>query len=341
MAFMRITKWGRHTLSVSVFVLNRCPVRTLGSLQLNVKADKRGLVLFFGLAYAIAWSLWLPLVLSQNGVGVLRVHLPLAAGIPGAFGPCVAAYIAQKWSRGNWRAVDWIQGWRRAWVGMLLAPFLLLLGQVVIPVLFLSQAPAVELHWGALLKYPLWLLYPGTLLTSPLGEEPGWRGYALPKLQGMMGPFWATMILGVLWAGWHLPLFLIKGWTSASIPVFALFMIAYSTIITFVVNASGNSVLVAVIAHSAANTCSSFVGELLAGVPTRQEAPVVLVMALSLLGVGALLVVFTHGRLGKLTAANEGDDTPEGSAQDAEQSTCSEPGDDAVIDNRGSGAPEH
>ena len=304
-----------------------------------MNADKRALVLFFGLAYAIAWILWLPLVLSQNGLGVLPVNMSLAAGIPGAFAPCLAAYITQRWSCGNWRAVDWIQGWRRAWIGILLAPLLLLLGQVVIPVLFLSKASAADLHWEALLKYPLWLLYPGVLLTSPLGEEPGWRGYALPKLQRMIGPFWATMLLGVLWAVWHLPVFLVKGWTSASVPAFVLIVIGYSTIITFVFNGSGSSVIAAVIAHSAANACSRFVGELLAGVPTRQGVSVVLVMALSLLGVSALLVVFTRGRLGKSAPENEVDGTREDSAQDAEQAGCSEPGDDASVSIREPVAP--
>ena len=317
------------------------PLRSFAPLcsQINVNTDKRALVLFFALAYAIAWILWLPLVLSQNGLGVLPVNMSLATAIPGAFGPCLAAYITQRWSCGNWRAVDWIQGWRRAWVGILFAPVFLLLGEVVIPVLFFSQVSAVDLHWEALLKYPLLLLNPGILLTSPLGEEPGWRGYALPKLQSMIGPFWATMLLGVLWAAWHLPLFFVKGWTSASIPVFALFVVGYSTIITVAFNASGSSVGVAVIAHSAANACSGLVGDLMDEVPTRQGMPVVLVMALSLLGVSALLVVFTRGRLGKSPTENMVHGTPEDSAQNAEQIRCSKPGDNALVENRGSTAP--
>jgi len=56
------------------------------------------------------------------------------------------------------------------------------------------------------------MVNPGILLASPLGEEPGWRGYAPPKLQCMVGPFRATILLGLVWALWHLPLFLVKGW---------------------------------------------------------------------------------------------------------------------------------
>jgi membrane protease YdiL (CAAX protease family) len=215
----------------------------------------------------------------------------------------------------------------------------MLLGEVVIPVLFLSKAPAIALHWEALLKYPLALLYPGVLLTSPLGEEPGWRGYALPKLQRMIGPFWATMLLGAVWAMWHLPLFLVKGWTSASVPVFLMILVGWSIIITCVFNWAGGSVIVAVLAHSAGNAGGRFMGDLLTGVPTRDGVSGELVIALSLLALAALLTVFTRGRLGEPAPENHVDGTQQNFAQDAEQTRCSEPGDDALVSNRGSAAP--
>ena len=307
--------------------------------QLDVNADKRALVLFFGLAYAIAWMLWLPLVLSQNGLGVLPVKMSLAAAIPGAFAPCLAAYITQRWSYGNWRAVDWIQGWRRAWIGILLGPLLLLVGQVVIPALLLANTSVADLHWRRLLDFPLAVVNPGILLTRPLGEGPGWRGYALPKLQGMVGPFRAARVLGLVWAMWHLPLFLVKGWTSVSIPVFLMILVGWSIIITCVFNWSGGSVVVAILAHSAGNAGGRFMGDLLAGVPIRDGVSGELVIALSLFSLAALLTVSTRGRLGKTAPENKVDGTQEDSAQEAEPTRCSEPGDDAPVDNQGSAAP--
>ena len=173
---------------------------------------------------------------------------------------------------------------------MLVAPFLLLVGQVVIPALVLTKTSVADLHWKALLNYPFAVVYWGTLLTSPLGEEPGWRGYALPKLQCMMGPFRATMVLGLLWALWHLPLFLIKGWTNTPVPVFVMIGIARATIITCAFNWSGGSVIVAIIAHSAVNARGHVLVNLLAGAPTREGVSVVHVMALSLLTLAVLLL---------------------------------------------------
>jgi membrane protease YdiL (CAAX protease family) len=280
-----------------------------------VNTDRQALVRFFLLAYGIAWVLWVPLVLSQRGLGLLPLDLPLRALLPGALAPSLAAYFTHRWCYGNWRAVDFIRGWRRAWIGILIAPLLVLVGGVVIPALFLTTTSASDLHWKGLLKYPLWVVHLNILLASPLAEELGWRGYALPKLQCMVGPFRATMVLGLVWALWHLPLFLVKGWTSASVPVFAMIVIGWSTIITFVFNWSGGSVIVAVIAHSAANACSPFLRDMLAGVPTREGVSWELVIALSLLALAAWLTAFTRGRLGQAEAKKGTNDSPDISAQ--------------------------
>ena|SRR5579859_8025339 len=268
----------------------------------NVKSDKQAVVLFFFLAYGIAWVLWLPLVLSRHGLDLLPVDLPLSALLPGACAPTLAAYLAHRWCCGNWRAVDFVRGWRRAWRGILVASLLLLMGEVVIPVLFLTKTPAADLPWRELITYPFWVVNVHILVASPLGEEPGWRGYALPKLQGLAGPVWASLLLGLVWALWHLPLFLVKGWTSASVPSFIMIVIGCSTIITFAFNWSGGSVLVAVIAHSAMNACPRFLRGLLAGTPTREDWSWELVMGLSLLALAGLLIAFTRARLGETNA---------------------------------------
>jgi membrane protease YdiL (CAAX protease family) len=92
----------------------------------------------------------------------------------------------------------------------------------------LLMAAAVALHVALGGRPPdlpdagRWLLIPGLLVLvlligGPLGEEPGWRGYALPILQRRFGPVTGALVLGLVWAVWHLPLRLIPGTPQAQL----------------------------------------------------------------------------------------------------------------------------
>lgn len=94
------------------------------------------------------------------------------------------------------------------------------------------------------------------LLFNVLGEEIGWRGYALPRLQQKFSPFLSSVILGVVWCQWHLPLFLIDGNFHRQIPFFAFFLqsIALSLLMTWLYNRTGASLLIVHLFHAASNT---------------------------------------------------------------------------------------
>ena len=75
---------------------------------------RRGLVVFFACAYGIAWLMWLPLVLSKRGLGLLPVQPPLAFAVsPGTLGPAIAALFTQRLFHGNWRAFRLWTFWRQ------------------------------------------------------------------------------------------------------------------------------------------------------------------------------------------------------------------------------------
>ena len=96
------------------------------------------------------------------------------------------------------------------------------------------------------------------LLGGPLGEEFGWRGYALPALQERYSWRFASLILGVVWGVWHLPLFYIADTAQSHIP-FALFMlstIALSVLFTWLFNRAGGSVLPALVLRTSVNAWS-------------------------------------------------------------------------------------
>jgi membrane protease YdiL (CAAX protease family) len=87
------------------------------------------------------------------------------------------------------------------------------------------------------------------------GEEFGWRGYALPKLQGRQSALVASLIIGLVWAVWHVPKYLTAG-DPHDLPFwfFTLNMIASSILYTWVFNGSGGSLLLALLLHAAVNT---------------------------------------------------------------------------------------
>jgi membrane protease YdiL (CAAX protease family) len=90
-----------------------------------------------------------------------------------------------------------------------------------------------------------------SLLLGPLGEEFGWRGLALPLLQRWFSPFWASLILGIIWAVWHTPAFLMGGTPQSAwaFGPFFLGLIAITVILTPLFNASRGSLLIAILYH--------------------------------------------------------------------------------------------
>lgn len=101
---------------------------------------------------------------------------------------------------------------------------------------------------------PWYLVFPGliqSLLLGPLGEEFGWRGLALPLLQRRFSPFWASLILGSIWAIWHAPSFLMSGTPQSawSFGPFFLGLLAITVILTPLFNASRGSLLIPILYH--------------------------------------------------------------------------------------------
>src|SRR5215218_971300 len=142
--------------------------------------------------------------------------------------------------------------WRvglRWYAVVLLLPVALILVAVYMNVLLGASAPsAAELgQWPRLfLLFPLLLI-----LDGPLGEEPGWRGFALPRLQVGYSALFASLILGAIWAFWHLPKLMMD---SSFRPVpFVLFAIAGAILFTWVYNSTNGSVLLTILFHGSVN----------------------------------------------------------------------------------------
>ncbi len=131
-----------------------------------------------------------------------------------------------------------------------------------------------------------------------LDEEVGWRGMAQPLLQRQLSPLSANLVLGVIWAVWHLPLWLDPNSAQSAYPIalYALVIVGHSLVTGYLYNASGGSLLVAVIAHSANNTFDGLRYAILGDAGSELLWQVVLAAASLALGVG--VTIRTRGGLG-------------------------------------------
>lgn len=263
------------------------------------------LLSFFVLANALSWIAWTPYILSNNGLGVWDYTFELGqltGMLPGAYlGPITAALIVTAVTGGaaglrTWGARLW--RWRVRWhwyvIALLGVPAALILTGLVV-----SGGQVVAPPLTVLAMYlPVLLLQ---MVTTGLAEEPGWRDFALPRLQDKFGPMGAAFILGPMWALWHLPLFLTEwgGWPDAdwTRPAsFIVFCIGFNVIMAWIFNRTGQSLPLAMLAHVSVNTFMSVVWS--AMFPTVDDGLASSALAVSSVIAAVIVIAATRGRLG-------------------------------------------
>lgn len=252
----------------------------------------RPLLSFFVLAYLLHWLAMAPLLLRLStgpGAGDLLAML-------GATTPTVSALIVQWLAEGNLRIARLGGPWPRVLLSLALGVALVVLVFAVGPALVLTGGALGGLHWPAILVAALaWWSNPLNLLGGPLNEEPGWRGFALPRMQAHMAPLLAALLLGLLWTGWHLPLLLVGG-LGVPLWAFAIMLTCLSVLMTWMSNLSGGGILTPILMHATFNASTPMLRGLCQGLPTMGPGlPIFLAVAVALiLGV----IAGTRGRLG-------------------------------------------
>jgi membrane protease YdiL (CAAX protease family) len=216
------------------------------------------LITFFVLAYALAWWIWIPYTFGITFLGPIF-----------ALGPFLAAIIVTALTRGTAglrallsRMVRWRVGlgWYAA---ALLLPVAVYLFAVSLNILLGASASTAEQFGSWYLIFPLFaysLLFP---LGGAFGEELGWRGYALPRVQARLWALSAALVIGVIQTAWHLPLFMIDRSTSP-VPLIVGYM-GLGILATWVFNNTRGSVLMTMLLHASFNTNAGFFGEMFAG----------------------------------------------------------------------------
>lgn len=218
--------------------------------------QRHSLLGYFVLAYGISWSIGIPLALIAQGK--LNWQLPFAVHYFYSYGPLLAALIMTGLTRGSAGIADIFKrltNWKMspAWWLMALSP--LAAYALIVIALRLIQGTWVDLSLlgqvnflpnlgiGALF---LWIF------TYGIGEEVGWRGFALSRLQAKMNALNATLVLGVLWALWHLPIFfyvfdpvIAVGWFFG--------LMCGAILFTWMYNSTGGNLLSVALWHGAFN----------------------------------------------------------------------------------------
>lgn len=228
---------------------------------------------FFAFAYGITWLAWTPYILSVDGLGVLHFRYPdfiignqLTGILPAAYlGPLTAAFTVTAITEGR----EGLRRWRRrlfqfrAGVGWYAFALLAVPIAIVAGTLALDGAEEA-VRFPSLMVLAAYLpMLVLQLLTTGLAEEPGWRDFALTRLQNRHHPLVATLILGVLWAGWHMPLFL-TSWGGPSvgpesIGLFTVVALEMSVLITLVYNKGRQSLPLVMLLHCSINNFQSVV----------------------------------------------------------------------------------
>jgi membrane protease YdiL (CAAX protease family) len=208
-----------------------------------------GLLVFFGLAITISWCGWLG-VLTLGKMGAPFFGLV-------ATGPALAAFIAGRRSGTSLQRI--VGPWRPSALNCGLA--------LVMPWALISLGTIGATRSGLDRPYDL----PATALTlgyftqclfaNPL-EEIGWRGFALPRLTARFGPFTASLVVGLVWAVWHLPLLLWADSPMRALPKFAwaASLLAESFVFTWFYFRSRHSVAVVSLLHISVNLAATLLG---------------------------------------------------------------------------------
>lgn len=214
---------------------------------------RHSLVTFFLLVFILTWVVWVPRA-SGAPLGLV--------GQAWTWAPAIAALLAAALTGGRGalrelgsRLVRWRVGWQWYLV-VILGPAAFSLAVAGIYTLFggsWAEAAPPAILQGQLLFLPLFLVI--LTLTDGLGEELAWRGFVLPRLLTHHNALVASLILGVLWALWHLPLVWTEGATMYQQPIWLFLMdiMATSVLFTWVFLHTRGSVLIAMLFHGATN----------------------------------------------------------------------------------------
>jgi uncharacterized protein len=251
---------------------------------------------YFIIALAISWAV----VATVVGLGLRSNALTIVAITAGPALSALVMTFACEGGLGVLRLLKRLVLWRVPAIWYLFAlvgiPAIYILGTAILPGAVPSFDPLTARQW---LSY-LWLFVLVIFVGGPLLEEIGWRGFALPRLEAKFGPLAGTLVLGLLWAAWHYPQYLMPEWAAQNggfnfegVSIFTLAVLPIAIILSWVFNNTKGSLLLAILAHASINTFSAYIGPIF---PAQAGSELGGLIGFGIAAV--LIIVLTRGRLG-------------------------------------------
>ena len=222
------------------------------------------MILYFALCFVITWALYF----AANATTVVVARTTLA--YLGVFTPGILALLLT-YREGGVAAVRALVERLFRWdVGVRWYLFALFFAISLKLVVALTLRLGTG-EWPIFGRDPVFLMFAGaissTILGGQAGEELGWRGYALPRLSRRFGLGPASLVLGVIWAAWHLPLFYILGADTAgqSFPFYVIQVTGLSVVAAWLYMKTGGSLLLTMLLHAAFNNTKDIVPSMVPG----------------------------------------------------------------------------
>jgi membrane protease YdiL (CAAX protease family) len=276
----------------------------------TAKKYMRSLLKFFLLTFVVSWIFWTAWFGISRGIAPANPAVGLLARavlLLGVFAPALVALALTEHSEGReatlallGRIFKWDVGW--GWYLFALA---------YMPVVKLSVAVGHRVITGGWPRFgeTPWYLMIAALAVSTwaqAGEEIGWRGYALPRLSASLGLAPASVILGIIWATWHLPLFFFSGSDKLgqSFPLYLLQVTAVSVAMAWLYWRTGGSLLLVMLLHAAVNNTKDIVpsADPNAISPWALSQSLVAWLTVALLWIAAAYFLFRMRKIRKLEA---------------------------------------
>lgn len=224
---------------------------------------RRESIIFFVTTIFVTWLVWFPALLIQKyGVSMrLPYHFFITVG---TFVPSTAGFFFAYLFGGKAEVLSLIKSLLNVHIRFRWLAFIFF----VLPAVSAVSCLIYYLSAGNLppMEFPLWFVPIAfiyiLIFMGPLGEEAGWRGFALKRMLGHLSPFKAAVLLGIIWSFWHLPLFFINGTTQnalisfGSIPAilgYSLYTVMISVLVTLVYLQTCGSVFGSILLHTVRN----------------------------------------------------------------------------------------
>jgi uncharacterized protein len=214
---------------------------------------------FYLLAFGISWLGMISILLSSRGIAPFDSPYFQFLSIFYIVGPALAAVIVSQVAHGKTGVQDLLKGLLRWRVGLVwylvavLSPVVLLtVAQVLTKLLGLPVVIAVSQ-----VALPPYVIFVGFL--ANICEEIGWRGFALARFQQRHNALLATLIVGTLWALWHLPLIFLAGPMADNPSLWFISIVAQAFIYTWIYNSTKGSILLVALFHGSLNIFGAFI----------------------------------------------------------------------------------